>query len=143
MSFWDSSAVVPSLIDEESSRSILAILSDDTDTAYWWPLVVECASSLWRRRREGLITNFDVQAASQRLDEWLARANCVEPSVAIRSRACALLGTHGLRAADALQLSAALAWSGDHPSGKNFVCLDSRLRIAALREGFSVLPPEA
>jgi len=45
-----------------------------------------------------------------------------------------------LRAADAFQLAAALAWCEGHPRGERFLSLDDRLRDAARREGFTVLP---
>ena len=40
----------------------------------------------------------------------------------------------------ALQLAAALLWVRDAPGGRDFICLDERLRTAALLEGFAVLP---
>jgi hypothetical protein len=45
-----------------------------------------------------------------------------------------------LRAADALQLAAALIWCEEQPAGEVFVCLDDRLREAARREGFTLVP---
>ncbi len=42
--------------------------------------------------------------------------------------------------ADALQLAAALSVCAEHPEQLPFVCLDDRLREAARREGFPVLP---
>jgi hypothetical protein len=45
-----------------------------------------------------------------------------------------------LRAADALQLAAALVWCQGDPLQHGFVCLDQRLREAARREGFTALP---
>jgi hypothetical protein len=51
-----------------------------------------------------------------------------------------VLAAHPLRAADALQLAAALVWTGEAAAGEAFVCLDERLRDAARREGFEVLP---
>jgi hypothetical protein len=48
--------------------------------------------------------------------------------------------THPLRAGDALQLAAALVACGERPEALPFVCLDDRLRDAARREGFAVLP---
>jgi len=59
-------------------------------------------------------------------------ANAVEPGNEICTRALRLLAVHPLRAADALQLAAALVWFRDHPAGLDFVCLDERLRTAAL-----------
>jgi hypothetical protein len=44
--------------------------------------------------------------------------------------------------ADALQLAAALVAASDQPAGHDFVCSDVRLRQAAAREGFRVLPAD-
>lgn len=66
----------------------------------------------------------------------------VQPSDEVRHRVLRLLRVHALRAADALQLAAALTWCRERPSGAGLVCLDGRLRDAAAREGFNVLPAE-
>jgi len=58
----------------------------------------------------------------------------------VRARAARLLSLHPLRAADALQLAAALVWCRERTAEAPFVCLDDRLRLAAAREGFRVLP---
>jgi len=50
-----------------------------------------------------------------------------------------LLRIHPLRAADALQLAAALT-AAENPGALAFVSLDDRLSDAARREGFSILP---
>ena len=49
-----------------------------------------------------------------------------------------MLRVHALRAADALQLAAALLASDEEPAGLDIVTLDSRLADAARREGFRV-----
>ena len=54
---------------------------------------------------------------------------------------CFLL-LHPLRAADAMQLAAAIVWANGQATGHEFVCLDHRLREAAQREGFTVLPKQ-
>ena len=43
-----------------------------------------------------------------------------------------------LRAADALQLAAALVWAKQLPRKRLFVCFDGRLAEAAGKEGFTV-----
>lgn len=48
------------------------------------------------------------------------------------------LRVHPLRAADALQLAAALVSCGEDPHGFSFLTGDDRLRLAAEREGFDV-----
>jgi predicted nucleic acid-binding protein len=50
-----------------------------------------------------------------------------------------LLRVHPLRAADALQLAAALVGSAENPSSLPFVSADPRLNEAARKEGFRLL----
>ncbi|MFC1791802.1 hypothetical protein ACFL0I_04985 [Gemmatimonadota bacterium] len=57
----------------------------------------------------------------------------------MQERAVRLLRVHALRAADALQLSAALVWAGS-PRGAELVTYDERLALAARLEGFRVVP---
>jgi predicted nucleic acid-binding protein len=67
-------------------------------------------------------------------------SDTVPPVDEVRRRAGRLLSTHVLRAADALQLAAALIYSDENPQEEIFVCLDDRLREAASKEGFRLLP---
>ena len=73
-----------------------------------------------------------------RLDEALAAADVVLPGEELAATALRLLASHPLRAADALQLAAALVWARGRPSGHELVSLDERLRTAATLEGFVV-----
>lgn len=57
----------------------------------------------------------------------------------VRERARRLLEIHPLRAADSLQLGAALLTSEETPQGFPFVTLDRRLADAAEKEGFHVV----
>jgi predicted nucleic acid-binding protein len=52
-----------------------------------------------------------------------------------------LLRVHPLRAADALQLAAAIIAADSEPRSLAFVTLDDRLARAAEREGFPVVEP--
>jgi predicted nucleic acid-binding protein len=66
----------------------------------------------------------------------------IQPGEVLRERALRLLASHNLRAADALQLAAALVWAEERPAGRIFICLDARLREAARLDGFTVLPED-
>ena len=44
-----------------------------------------------------------------------------------------------LKAADSLQLAAALTWCDNRPSGRTFLCGDKRLAEAAKAVGFSIV----
>ena len=59
----------------------------------------------------------------------------------VRRHAERLVETHPLRAADALQVGAALVAAHDDPAALEFVTLDQQQAQAAEREGFHVLGP--
>ncbi len=80
----------------------------------------------------------EAEACLQALaDRWRE----VLPSDAVRDQAQALLGLYPLRAADSLQLAAALAWCRNRPTGRTFLCADTRLAEAAAAAGFTILRP--
>jgi predicted nucleic acid-binding protein len=137
--FWDSSALVPLLVSEGRSSELVALLRSDPAPAVWWATPVECQSALQRRRRENTLEAPTLARALERLRQLAEDVDVVAPTVALREAAGRALAAHPLRAADALQLAAALVWSGE-ASGEPFVCLDDRLRDAASREGFTVMP---
>ena len=78
--------------------------------------------------------------AIERIRIVVEHADTVSPSDELRRRAARLLAVHPLRAADALQLAAALLWCEEQPHAEGFVSLGVKLRDAALKEGFTVLP---
>jgi len=82
----------------------------------------------------------ELAAASERLRLIVQHADSIAPTDDVRRRAARLLAFHPLRAADALQLAAALVWCEEQPHGEGFVSLDGRLRDAGAREGFVVHP---
>lgn len=138
--FWDSSALVPTILPAPQSAALVALLRSDAERVLWWGAPVECQSALYRRHREAPLPTESLDEALRRLAGILADSDVVAPTNRVRDRAGRLLPLHALRAADALQLAAALVWCDDAPRGDRFVCLDERLRDAAGREGFSVLP---
>jgi predicted nucleic acid-binding protein len=138
--FWDSSAVVPCLVSEARSAGLTTLLRGDSEVALWWASPVECLSALYRRHREGGLPVSTLDAALTRLTGLVEDVDFITPTTPVRDRAGRLLAAHTLRAADALQLAAALVWCREAPRGDRFVSLDDRLRDAARREGFLVLP---
>ena len=53
MRFWDSSAIVPLVMAEASTRRIHSLLEADPDVTMWWTSRVECWSAIARSRRRG------------------------------------------------------------------------------------------
>ena len=141
MRFWDSSALVPLFVREGHSEAMLGLAEDDPKMLIWWASHTECAGAVHRLRRAGTFAADEAARILGALATAIDAANAVQPGDALSSKALRLLGVHPLRAADALQLAAALLWAQDAPGGRELVCLDERLRTAALLEGFTVLPP--
>ena len=140
MRFWDTSALLSLLAGQSSSTKLRPLIEDDAGVVVWWGTRVELVSGVCRLRREDLIDEKTLAALLAKIQEITSEADQVEPREQVRQAAVRVLRVHNLRAADALQLAAALVWTEHSPSGTGFVCLDSRLREAAGREGFAVLP---
>ena len=140
MKFWDSSAIIPLCLKEKASEAVRALMKDDEDIVVWWTTYIECLSALSRRQREGVFTSGDATKVRAVLSALAAAWSEVQPTELVRLRAERLLSIHPLRAADALQLAAALVWAQETPRGLDFVCLDQNLRESSLKEGFSIKP---
>jgi predicted nucleic acid-binding protein len=142
MMFWDSSAIIPLCIDEPQTKAVHQLVKKDHAIAVWWGSVIECYSAFARLRREGFLKSEEEDSIRHLLsllsDTWTE----IAPSEDVRDIAGRLLMLHPLHAADAMQLSAALVWAGKRPKDHQFVCFDLRLRDAARKEGFSLLPAQ-
>jgi len=142
MRFWDSSAIIPLCIEEPHSETTRLLAQNDGELAFWWGTPVECSSSFARLRREGVISADDEQQVRRLVDQLTQSSTEISPSEEVRATARRLLLRHPLRAADSLQLAAALVWAANRPDDLGFVCLDKRLRDAARIEGFTIFPQE-
>lgn len=105
----------------------------------WWGSVVECASALNRLERDRRFEGGGLDRSMNQLGLLAASWLEIEPLERVRRRAIRLLRVHRLRAADALQLAAALTAAGEDPQRLDLVSSDGRLSAAARREGFAVL----
>ena len=136
MRYWDSSALVPLLVQQDVTETMRATLRDDPAIVTWWGTPVECASALARLHREGELEAGGLSAAMSRLRGALPMWAEVAPIPDVREQAIRIVRVHGLRAADSLQLAAAVVASDFEPGSLGFVTLDARQRIAAEHEGF-------
>lgn len=141
MKFWDTSAVVPLLVEEPVTEACQAIYREDSAVIVAWTTLVECGSAIARAEREGLVGQPEATEAFDRLDDLARRWFEVEPSADVREIARRLLRVHRLRAADAIQLASATLAAERRPASVVLVTEDGRLEAAALREGFRVLVP--
>lgn len=144
MKFWDSSALVPLLVEEPNSQECRDLYRADADVVVWQFTRTEVVSAILRSARAAPVFPSDeIDSALNRLSQLARRWREVLPLTTgevgvIRDRAQRLMFDHTLHSADALQLAAALA-RFDPPMKRDFVVSDGLLARAAVREGFNVI----
>jgi uncharacterized protein len=137
--FWDSSAIVPLVLAEPATTRVRGWLREDPTVAIWTFTRVKVLSALARRRRaEPTMRRQIAMARRELLDAW-PRWFEVTTVDAVKRLAERLVETHPLRAADALQIGAALVAAENEPDSLEFVTLDDRQAEAAEREGLRVV----
>lgn len=133
--FWDASALVPLCVRQGITPNVVSLYKN-YQAIVWWTTPVEIASALARLVRTREINSGDWtkarQVAAALAEEW----SVIQPSDALRAKAIGLVDHYDLRAADALQLAAALEWCEGEPQGKKFLSADRKLREAAVFNGF-------
>lgn len=143
MRFWDSSALVPLLIEEPRSANCRALHRADRAVTVWVLTRTELVSAIRRVGREGRLDRQGATRTLAKLELLSATWTEVEGISVVRERAERVLGVHALSAADALQLAAALVVCRELPRGRMFVTADDQLARAAEAEGFDVVAPKA
>ena len=142
MRFWDSSALVPLLVRQGGSAEADRWLAEDAEVVTWTLTSVEIVSALRRLVRDGELGEREARRAEDLAGSVLERTHVVTDVERVKSIAIRLLRVHALRAADALQLAAALVWADGVPGGSVLHTHDRRLATAAEREGFEVRPAQ-
>ncbi|MBI2343745.1 MAG: type II toxin-antitoxin system VapC family toxin [Deltaproteobacteria bacterium] len=142
MRFWDTSAILPLLVTEKESVLCRRLLEDDPEMLVWVLTPTEIYSACYRKVREGMLGEDVISDVRSRLMVLETCWSTVVSFEVVQAIATRLLAVHPLRAADALQLAAALVAFEERPIGAEFVSLDARLNHAAQREGFQILPDD-
>lgn len=140
MNFWDTSALISLILGQNAAEEIDSIITLDNELTIWWGTELEASSAIVRLARGRHISEARNTHALQQTRNILKEAVEIPPTIELRNEAHRAVRIHALTAGDALQLAAALVWAEHNPRGLGFVCLDDRLREAAWREGFEVLP---
>ena len=133
--FWDTSALVPLCVRQGITPHAIALVKRH-EVVVWWSTPVEIASALARLSRMNQIDSDDYLAARKLANDLSQICYVIQPTETLRTKAVQLLHRHDLRAADSLQLAAALEWCEDLPQGRMFLTFDEKLREAALLSGF-------
>ena len=139
MRYWDTSAVLPLIVDEPARERLLELYRRDSQIVAWWATPAEMASAVARRECEGRISPEEADAALWASKRLAATWHEVVPGDAIRRTAERLLRVHPLRAADSLRLAATLIAANHDLSTLEMICFDSSLTAGARREGFVVI----
>jgi uncharacterized protein len=136
--FWDSSALIPLVCDEDQTRFCTNLIRLDQIIIVWSLSSVEIYSALCKKYRDGTMNRKEFgQAKERNTTLWQSYTEITEYSL-VKKRSYRLLETHRLRAADALHLAAALVAFEEQTSGVEFVTFDRNLGDAAEKEGFIV-----
>jgi predicted nucleic acid-binding protein len=136
--FADSSALVKLYADEagaEIVRSTRLFVVSALARA-------EVPAAIWRKHRLGQLSAADAGVLTTAFEaDWYDAAGPFVPIAAVDAvlaNAAALVGTHGLRAYDAVQLASAVAARAADADVDMVLCFDADLSEAAAREGFGL-----
>jgi predicted nucleic acid-binding protein len=140
--FWDASAIVPLLAHQSTTAFASRLWRDDPSVVVWWVTPIECVSALGRLLRERAIEPAAFATAMRRLSAFAGVWAEVEPSGTLREIAIRLLRLYPLRAADALQLAAAVTYRDQSGAAIPVVSFDSRLVAAAQAENLPTIGEE-
>lgn len=140
MAFWDASSIVPLCCSQPATAQGRQLRRASKRMVVWWGTPLEARSAFARLVREGRLTAVERATAVRLLARLRNAWDEILPTEKVRSLAEDLPDTHGVRAADAAQLAAALVWCRERPKQRPFVCFDERLRAAATALGFAVRP---
>ena len=143
MRFWDTSALVPLIVDEPTTAGAREMLVRDPDVAIWALTSVELLSAVGRLGRHAVGLDDLVPGLRSAAIDLVGRCAVLTDVDGARRRAERAVGVHPITAADAMQIGAALVVCGDRPEHLEFVTLDAQLARCAQLEGFRVVAPAA
>ncbi len=135
LAFWDTSALVPLCVRQSITPRAVALYKIH-DAVVWWATQVEIASAVARLLRMQELDSGEWTKARKLAKRLASSWFVIQPSDALRARSIELVERYDLRAADSLQLAAALEWCEGAPEGHVFLTIDQKLREAALLNGF-------
>lgn len=141
--YVDTSALFKRYVQEDESDEVLERMEDAPAVGTALITRVEVAAALAQAVRQQRMGRDDARAAeTEFLDEWDAFTR-IGMTNAFAERAGELAWKHDLRAYDAAQLAAALAWKDEMAETDDeivFACFDRELCEAAAAEGLETWP---
>ena len=145
--FLDTSALAKLYVREVGTEKMLKLAArpDEPNLVILSLSRVELCAALQRRVRSRELSKEDASTALAAFNEHLGSVYIVQHvTEALIDKALELIGRHGLRAYDSIQLAACLTLPVPESEGRaTFTCSDTRLVAAAKEEGWPVLNPAA
>lgn len=138
LAFWDSSSLVPLCVQQQPSGKVNK-LAAKYGFVVWWSTQIEMHAALARLLRTGEVTHGEYLGALKSMEMLRRGWRELQPTENLRTRAESLVGRFPLKAANALQLAAAMSWCLDNPRGRKFISGDKQLLHAAGQLGFDVI----
>ena len=138
--FFDTSAFVALLRDEPSTPTIVELDASATEVYGSQILFAESITAIHRWMREGHLSSSDLDFLRERLNQNLMRFRIQPIDDRVNASVVKFTEKYPLRAADAIQLASWSVLQTALDEQIAFVCLDHRLREAAVREGGVVEP---
>jgi predicted nucleic acid-binding protein len=125
---------------QQQSSTVARQLARKHEFIVWWCTSVEMQSAFERLARMRELSPAEYLSAARHLSRLRHGWQEVSPTQSLRFEAESLLARFPLKAADALQLAAAMTWAGSFPKGRIFVASDGQLLDAARQLGLQVIP---
>ena len=113
IAYFDTSAIVPLLVDEATTETCNRLWNESTRVVSVRLIYPEARAALARAGRLGRLTRSQLNAAVLELDSLIEQVDVIELSPDIARSAGELAQQRGLRGYDAVHLAAALAVADD------------------------------
>ncbi len=140
MIYWDSSALVASLVLEDATQKISEALEElDEERSYTTMITpLEVESAIQRKLKERSLTPKQANEARKLTMDFRKNVFLMATDHNVLDMGLHLQKIYGLRPADAIQLASARIGT-DNPANVFFLCLDEKLNEAAKSEGFQTI----
>ncbi len=138
IAYFDTSAVVPLLVQEPTTGSCTRLWDDATRVVCSRLMYAEACAALARAVRTQRLTTAQMTAATAELDDLSEQTDVVDITAELTREAGRLAQQHGLRGYDAVHLASAVAIADREVV---FVTGDADLAAAARAEGLATAVP--
>jgi predicted nucleic acid-binding protein len=137
--YWDTSALIPSFLEEEGSSIVQSWLEGYSEASLFtsWLTPFEFESVLKRKRNQNHLTLKQYESIQ---NEWIlfqSRLNFISLDIRSSRQGLRFQKLYGLKPYDSIQLGSASLIQLEYPE-VSFFCLDTRLNQVARQESFII-----